>query len=345
MRSVRIVLGIVLALQTQSVVAQCEERSVVPIRRVEITPDGTPRFTIPVTVGGVTLETGFDTGSSGLRLLPRAVRRSSVVETDKGQLYGYGSGVTLRGPVALGRVRIGATEATIELQAVREVGCRKVNGEATDCPANKVSPDDYGLMGGGSPGQGFDAIIGVRVQPSEQPNPLVALGVRRWLVHLPRLGESDGALILNPDARDTEGFSPLRAATNAKGERDGSVAGCLMLAREGAVRICGPTLWDTGAAGIRVLNSQRPPAWMRGVKARMGFATAAGGRPVAVGFRTGDPGQRTFTTFAPDKRRPGVSISAGQMPYYAYDALYDAGRGEMAVRARTGAPGGPVALP
>jgi len=313
------------------------ERSVVPIREVVIQPIGTPRYVITLVVNGVPMEAGLDTGSVGLRLLPRAADRANVRASGPGYAYGYGSGVVLRGPDVQANVRIGKSEQGITLQAVRSAGCRDGGNR---CPAGKLTPQHYGLMGSGQPGRGFPAILGIRLESGQSVNPLTALGVQRWIVHLPARGSGGGALIFNPDARDMAGFVPLRTGV----DRSGTVAGCLMVARPDARQICGPTLWDTGAPGIAVKNAAAPPAWQAGVAAEMRFVTSDGSRYPRIAFRAGDRNHGGHADFARAPQRAGLYVSAGTLPFYAYDMLYDAVSGTMAIRPNTAQRGLPRAI-
>jgi len=60
-------------------------------------------------------------------------------------------------------------------------------------PASLVSAAQYGIQGDGLPGEGFVAIMGVNMGHDPVPNPLIALGVKRWIVELPRPGETTPA--------------------------------------------------------------------------------------------------------------------------------------------------------
>ena len=67
-----------------------------------------------------------------------------------------------------------------------------------------ASPSD------GLPDEGFKAILGTDMAPEKVANPLTAMGVRRWIVELPRPGErGPGRLILNPTREETEGYVML----------------------------------------------------------------------------------------------------------------------------------------
>ena len=323
------------SLAATAALAQNAPRSVVPIREVVIRPIGTPRYVIEVVVDGVPMLAGLDTGSTGLRLLPRAVRRASVAPNGPSETYSYGSGVELDGHRATVDVAIGGARGRATIQAVDRVGC--VPGEQT-CNASHLLPEEYGLMGSGRSGQGFPAIIGTRLTDGRVNNPLTAMGVHRWIVHLPQRGGGGGALVLNPDLRDLAGFVPLRPGAN---NPRGTVAGCIALAIPGAERLCGPTLLDTGAPGLSILHAEAPPQWQRGRRARLAFAAARGGAPQALGFVTGDKANGAGADFklsADNVDR--TTIHAGTLPFYAYDVLFDADAVTISVRPNPSA--GPV---
>lgn len=303
--------------------AQEAPRSVVPIREVVIRPAGTPRYAVTIVVNGVPIETGLDTGSIGLRILPRAVAHAGVVAEAQTVRYSYGSGVQLDGHRATVDLAIGAARGRVPVQAIERVSC--ANGGS--CPASRVPPAAYGLMGSGRPGQGFQAIMGTRLNGGDIPNPLTAMGIRRWIVHLPARGGRGGVLILNPDAHDVAGFVSLR---HGAGE-PGTVAGCAMIARPDARRFCGPTLLDTGESGLHIRGAARPPGWQRGLPARLVLPSAAGDGAPTVAFRTGDEPDGAETQFQPG-RGTGLSLNAGTLPFYAYDVLFDQQRDSIAVR-------------
>ncbi|SEK25478.1 hypothetical protein SAMN05216382_0053 [Sphingomonas palmae] len=318
--------------------AQAQEapRSIVPIREVDIRPVGTPRYVIEFVVNGAPMMAGLDTGSTGLRLLPRAAARARVAPGGEAETYSYGSGVELDGRRVDADVAIGGARGRVAIQAIDRVTCV---ARQPDCPAARVSPDAYGLMGSGQPGQGFPAIIGIRLMSGRVDNPFRALGVRRWIVHLPQRGGGAGALVLNPEARDLAGFVPLQpGAANPRG----TVAGCVSLAIPGAERLCGPTLLDTGAPGLTVLDRSAPPRWQEGARARIDFAPTRGSPPPALGFVAGDKAHGAHATFKPGGS-DRVTIHAGTLPFYAYDVLFDADSNTIAVRPNLEA--GPAVVP
>lgn len=300
--------------------AQQVPRSVVPIREVVIRPIGTPRYAVTIMINGAPVEVGLDTGSVGLRVLPRASKRVGIQPGQQPVTYSYGSGVQLDGFLAVADLQIGTVRGSVPLQAVSRVSC--VNG--SNCPAAKMPPQAYGLMGSGQPEQGFQAIMGTRLNGGDIPNPLAALGIRRWIVHLPQRGGSGGALILNPDAGDLAGFVPLRDGVGVPG----TVAACVMVERPGAKRFCGPTLLDTGELGLAVRGAERPRGWQPGVPARLSLVGASDGNQ-GIAFRAGDEPNGAKARFIAGN---GISLNAGTLPFYAYDVLFDRERGGMSVR-------------
>src|SRR5207344_1514729 len=104
----------------------------------------------------------------------------------------------------------------------------------------------YGIASDGLPDEGFKAILGTDMAPAAVGNPLIAMGVRRWIVELPRPGEpGPGRLILNPDATDLAGFVMLPLAASYAQIQGGGVhdalPGCLAHAAS-RTRVCGAVL-------------------------------------------------------------------------------------------------------
>jgi hypothetical protein len=321
-----------------SATAQTQARSAVPIREVVIRPEGTSRYVVTITVNGVAMDAGIDTGSLGLRLTPHGVTRSGVVPSGAGYAEGYGSGVELRGPDVPAVVQIGTQRGSIRVQATRTVACKGNARCAAPSSDDPHGQDAFGIMGLGHPGQGFPAILGIRLQPGRIDHPLVALGARRWIVHLPARG-GVGALILNPDAQDTAGFVPLQLADKPIG----GVRGCVMAVRPGARQICGGIIWDTGASSIHVKGAQRPPALQPGAAAEMMFTPADDTRPPRLGFEVDDRAHGGEVSVTPDRNEPHPLILGGTLPFYAYDMLFDAD-GHIAIRPNADQRGLPRAI-
>jgi hypothetical protein len=305
-----------------------------PIAEVVLS-DGTRRYTVPLTVAGRPVTAGLDTGSVGLRLLPAAA--AGTTATGQPEHYSYGVGTQLDGVVARASVAMGDLAADIRVQAVRTIGCTAAR---PDCPARHIPPARFGIQGNGLPGEGFAAILGTAMVRAALPNPLVALGARRWIVELPRPGTGQpGRLILNPGDDEVAGFVPVPLADPSAERRTDAVAACLVA--DGGDPVCAPTLIDSGAPGIEVVN-RTAKGWTGATQARLAFGPATA--PVAtVDFPLNSRAAASHLDFVRDGRVEGARIRSGLVAYLADDVLYDTAPASIAVRPRPPYAGGAVA--
>lgn len=309
-------------------------RAEVPIRQLQLS-DGTIRYAIPISVGGQPVLVGLDTGSAGLRLLLGA--QAGLQSTGKANHEPFGSGIVLDGPIARGQIAVGNRSGVIGVQQVLDVHCLK-GGNA--CAA-RLGIARYRVMGDGLSGEGFLGIIGIKPNLDAIPrNPLIPLGIHRWIVSLPQPGSGrPGALVLNPDARDEAGFRPVPS-----GQNPGQVLACFYRPTPSPVRACGNAILDTGAPGVGVFNAGMVPQAMAGAPARFVFG-APDARSPGMTLRLNDRRQMTRYSASDKPGGQATQLRMGVTPYLAYDILYDADRGTIAVRARTSFPGGPEAQP
>jgi hypothetical protein len=231
-------------------------------------------------------------------------------------------------------VALGGVAGHIPIQVVTAVDCA---ASRPDCAAAKVPAAEYGIEGDGLAGEGFAAILGTNMADADIANPLAALGVRRWIVELPRpRSASPGRLILNPGDDEVRGFTPLRAAPLARRRQDGlhdAVSGCIVNDAARA-RACGPTLLDTGAPGLRVVNSGLGPApWSDGAWARLEFYDDAGRPRACQSFRIGGPFGFTTLSFETSSAEP-AALYPGPLPYFVFSVLYDSRTDGVALRPR-----------
>lgn len=245
-------LGLVL-LAARAFAAGTTTRITVPIYQRQL-PDGEVRYWVSIRIGGSgPIAAMLDTGSFGLRVLGSALSPSDYRETGIERRYAYGSGVALHGPLATAVVQIGeaTTGAPVYFQLIRSVGCTP---RKPDCPAARISPEDYRIGGNGLPGQGFEAILGLSLRRPQVAaaafNPLDFVGDSRWIVVLPLPGGAEpGTLIINPSAQDLAGFrSPqmVPPPSNRPGMLRMVDPGCL--AQGGAPDgDCPPVRLDSGA--------------------------------------------------------------------------------------------------
>ncbi len=318
-------------------------RSEVPIRQ-SVLSNGALRYSIQIRVGSRDLEAVLDTGSGGLRVLPGVLGPSDAEATTTPEVYGYASGSRYEGVVGRTTLTVGGLTGAAPIHLIQAIGCF---AELPHCPASRVPLALYGIASDGLPKEGFRVILGTDLSQGQVGNPLAALGVRRWIVALPRPGEAaPGRLILNPTAGEAEGFTivPLSApyAQQRGGALHDAIPGCLSNDATHA-RACGAVLLDTGSPSLRVANA-RLPDWADGAPATLILFGPDGAVAVRAGLVLGDPGHATRLGFRDDPRNPGVAIYAGVAPYLAYEVLYDMRRQQIGLKPRPPSPGAPRAL-
>ncbi len=310
-------------------------RAELPIAEVDLS-DGTRRFAVTLTIGGTPVRAGLDTGSVGLRLLPSAAAATEA--TAQAEHYSYGAGTSLDGVVARAPVAVDGLAAIVRVEAVHAVGC---TAERPGCPARRIPPARFGIQGNGLPGEGFPAILGTALAKAALPNPLVALGAHRWIVTLPRPDGAAGRLILNPRDEETAGFVTIPLADRGADRRNDAVAACLTVGS--GEPICAPTLIDSGAPGIEVVNHR---ASSEGAGGSGTIAFGPRDTPVAtIAFPLNSKAAASRLEFVRDERVSGPRIRSGLVAYFADDVLYDADAGTIAVRPRPPYAGGAIAKP
>ncbi|HEY2751015.1 hypothetical protein [Phenylobacterium sp.] len=315
-------------------------RSEVAIVQSRLT-NGARRYAIPIQVGSVAMLASLDTGSTGLRILPGVLGPTDAQAGAEPESYGYASGSRYEGVAGEARVALGGVEGRPSVHLIRSIGCYAY---LPRCPASRTTLANYGIAGDGLPCEGFKAIIGIDMAPGRVGNPLRSMGVRRWIVELPRPGEGDGRLILNPTEAETEGFVMVPLAAPYAHQRGGglhdAVPGCLSNGSTHA-RACGVVLLDTGGPGLAVANGRlERDTWPDGTEAALELFDTNGGVAARAALTTGVRDQGTRLSFRQDSRVLGVVIYAGVAPYYAYSVLYDPRRQMIGLKPR---PPGPAA--
>ncbi len=291
------------------------------------------RYAVPITVGGVAMDAGLDTGSVGLRILGRAVTSAQLDKTSHQTTYSYDSGTRLRGVIAHAAIAFGALTGPATVDIVQTVDCR---ADISDCPAAHADPATFGIQGDGLPGEGFPAILGINMGDNDVPNPLTRLGVKRWIVELPKPGDTTpGKLILNPTADETTGyvmFPIIQGLGDSRGGAHDAVDGCLVDVTTHKT-VCGALILDSGAPGIRLATAERQKPWADDDAAQLAFVKD--GKPALVAnFTIGRRDQASsFTTEEkPELRVP--HLYAGLLPYFAFDVLYDPEHGRIGLKPR-----------
>ncbi|WP_309606552.1 hypothetical protein [Phenylobacterium sp.] len=303
--------------------AEPAPRTEVAIRQVRLS-NGALRYAVPVTIGSTPLLASLDTGSTGLRILPGTLGAMDATATAEPEVYGYASGSRYEGVVGEAAVAMGAARGRAPVHLIRTIGCF---AHLPRCPASRTTLATYGIASDGLPGEGFRAILGLDMAPGRVGSPLESLGVRRWIVELPRPGEPDGRLILNPTEAETEGYVRVPLAAPYAHERGGglhdAVPGCLAN-EETHARACGVVLLDTGAPGLAVANGQLVgPPWPAGTPAALDLFDATGRLAIHEVLTIGSRDQGARLSYRQDGHVLGVVIYAGTAPYFAYSVLYD----------------------
>jgi hypothetical protein len=303
-------------------------RAEVPIRQVVLS-DGMRRYAVPVGVGGTVIEAGLDSGSTGLRLIGPTV--PGVRASGRRTSYSYASGTRLDGVMADAELAIGGVMGEAPVQLVTGTGCV---AEKPHCPASFIPFGRFGVQGDGLPGEGFKAILGIDMASAEVPNPLPKLGVRRWIIELPRPGDTEpGRLILDPTDQELAGFVLLHLAAQpgpGGGPHD-AIETCLV-DRQTRESICGAGILDTGAPGIRVVTARPKRPWPNGTPGAIAFYDHGQAR-TSLDFTVGLRAEASrLTTEAHDVRIPRLFL--GLTPYFGYAVLYDPGAGVIGLKPR-----------
>ncbi len=313
-------------------------RSEVPILQSMLS-NGARRYAVPVQVGSTRLLVSLDTGSTGLRILPGALARGDTGPDGAPETYGYGSGSRYEGVIGQARVSIGSAAGMGPVHLIRTIGCFAY---LPHCPASRTTLDKYGIASDGLPNEGFKAILGIDMAPGVVGNPLRFLGARRWIVELPRPGEGEGRLILNPTEAEVEGYVmvPLAApyAHEVGGGLHDATPGCLVN-RDSHARACGVVLMDTGATGLSVANVRLEGGpWPEGSPIEFELFDKTGHLAVRASMTSGLRDQGTRLSFYRETRVYGTVIYAGAAPYFAYSVLYDPRRETIGLKSRQPGP-------
>lgn len=299
----------------------------VPISQA-VLPNNHIHYAIPLRIGGTTVQAMLDTGSTGLRVLPDTLAAADYEASDRGSRYSYSSGALLEGVVAHATIALGSamSPAPIPFEAIRTIGCMAA---LPDCPASRIAPADFGIGGEGFAKQGYRAILGTGFRTADVDNPLMAMGVRRWIVELPRPGESNpGRLILNPTDDETKGYVMFALVQGGN-----AVPGCLVAGGDGNARICGRVMFDTGSPVIFVESRGAVGGlpWKDGTPAMLVVQNSSG-QQLGTRFVIG-AGTPYAVQANPRAELPFTRIS-GSAPYFAFSVLYDADAGAVGLKAR-----------
>ncbi len=299
-------------------------RTELPIRDV-VQPGGAHRYAVTIRIAGAPVEVALDTGSTGLRVLPRALPPDALRAQGHAVRISYNSGTRFTGPAIDLPVGLGdAPDQVVTVQRIDAVDCRE---QMPGCAASRVSGEAFGIEGGGVPGQGFAAIMGIGLQANAVPNPLRTAGAHRWIVELPRPGDgTPGRLILNPDDSELSTYRRFRMTDDEANH----VAGCLALA--GEPPICGLAEIDTGAPGLRIASADAHEPVRPGTAAEIAIGDSTASLRATV--ETGRRDQATRLQFERDSKARPPHLYLGIAPYFIWSVLVDADKREVGLKPR-----------
>jgi len=317
--SPRLVLLSLLFFQSAAAFAQ---RAEIPIREVD-QPSGQRRFALTMSIDGKAVEVALDTGSSGLRVLAPHVSPEQQAAGGHSSSYGYESGALFKGQILKMPIALGAVTGSVDVMRVDAIACREGK---PNCPMKGADVATFGIMGNDVPGQGWPAIFGVQMNRIDIDNPLEGLGIKRWIIVLPRSAGETGKLILNPDDGELAQYKRFEL------DERGLFSACLIAADNANRKICAPGQFDSGAPGIHIIGGDPPKLqdWPRGsdVLLVLGDQRSTAAIKVTLGRR--DQAANLSIEPGPPKQR----LAFGIAPYMAWSVLYDAQRHEIGVAPR-----------
>lgn len=295
-------------------------RAEIPIHEVDL-QSGVRRYAVTLTIDGKPVEVGLDTGSVGLRVLPRALGDAARAAKGKRVSYSYGAGAQFDGTAIQVAIDAGGVAAPITIMRIDRVGC---NEQKPNCAAGRSDPATFGIQGDGVAGQGFAAILGIRLQRDAIDNPFLLLGAKRWLVELPRSREAAGRIVLDPHDSEIANYQRINV------DDYGRTVGCLI--GPPPLKVCGPAFFDSGAPGLRIFGDTQPQRWPDGAPVQI--AVGDGKVFATMGVTVGRRDQASGIFYESTPAVPQVRLSLGLAPYFHWSVLYDADRKQIGLKPR-----------
>lgn len=305
---------------------------------------GKPPVTVPLSVrGGVGTATGatpvirikvgngfaipvvLDTGSVGLHVYSAGVPSgagSGVTRTNHANSISYVDGTQQTGIVAKAKITVGSltTSQPISFGLITKVGCVSSHPQ---CPTRNgmqalVRSGRYGTMG-----------IGIVPSGGLPPNPLLYLGPpysQSWSIGL---SGSGGKLVLGV-ANPSKPIAVLKmpSANGVPGFNDRKMPVCWTL---GKLKHCGPTLFDSGEASMKVFGGPlaQAPKITGTKRAAPNQPVAAATSPGGVPFWKFSTGTTTSDNVVSVARSGSGIINTGIAPFFAFKITVDALTGRL----------------
>ena len=280
---------------------------------------GIIRYSVPVVIGGKTIQAMLDTGSTGLRILSSAMPAQGYALQTTPSRAAYG------GPIVTGTV----AQATVDIAGVSINTPIEVVDSIT-CEASHPGCDTANIFG-------YDAILGVGMRGQDVPNPLSLTTSKRWIINLPPPGSGTGELILNPT--DATGYANVQLAHETAsdvalgitpGWASNQIPVCISRADTG-LSICKGTSFDSGAFNVRTIPSSSGTPWPKGTQATIAVTTNSG--TLTDTFTVGStPGTEVYID--PAAVGGARNLNTGPLPFFTYSMLYDYGQGTIGLKLR-----------
>jgi hypothetical protein len=300
--------------------------------------------TVPVTMKGVQpmvqvtvgrsqpVAVVLDTGSSGLHIFANAVRtgRGSgvTVDSDPANIT-YAGGHRFVGVVANAKIRIGtqSTADAVPFALVNDAFC---------IPSKPTCPAANGIAG--FEHSGIFGILGIGMSTSNGPVASPILGMpgtkgETWSLHL---NGKSGSLVLG---------APMPSSSNAVAtiamKRTGSYGSHALWADNaldlcttaGTVRVCAPTLFDSGTASFQLWGPQFATVPRSGQVVTPGTPMTVAARPPATPFWSFAAGPAQLDNRVVYRGGTKRFVNAGIEPYFQFTITYSDVAGAIALTA------------
>ncbi len=295
----------------------------IPIERT-VMLSGTVRYTVSIKIGAIgPIPALLDTGSTGLLVMASALGDKQPRKIGR-FVYSFDSGEVFSGGISRAKISIGglSTNGPVNFGVVQKVKCTT---DRPKCPAVSLKPQDYGIAGDGTAGEGFKAIIGIGTDRILLANPLLGAGAQSWIVALPLPGtQGSGSLIINPDPSELEGFQRYPIARNALrmlGAFRSSLPGCLGTP-DGTLNLCGQVALDTGSPQIYAKVAKLPPVAAMNTPQRFTLTLSEGDGRIELPIEETWQSKR-LVVFQRTPKVDAPAINAGVLPYHRYLVFYD----------------------
>lgn len=289
-----------------------------------------------------TLNVMLDAGSTGLRILKGSLSNSTYQPSSTRVGYQYGSPASffIRGSVGTGFFSLGTTKSD------SAVGFMAIDQAKYGPNGSYNSTGDSSAIKSGN-FRGLNGILGVSLQyptgSAGVANPLAELnGNGQYIIKLPQYGQTNGSLIINPDASDISGFTLFHLTSQGTLIPVNGFSGWFNPMWSSVFIINGVAYW--ASSHNAQLDSGNPGTTINSPDVN-GSSIVPIGSSITIGFADSINGvlriQNSLVVGAtplPGKDKIRLQYNAtninvgGILPYFYYDVLYDAKNGVIGLK-------------